>query len=191
MKRATQRQAIFYRLLRQHRKGGEEAKRFIPVFELMGEIYIEEIGKWGYVSYECSARASEMIKMNPELIKRQQIRGRSGALYYGYRFCLEPKIEMIKDPDLLAFYQIIKRHYENKKMQGVRDPAPQHEQGEQVHGDSGPVHEVRHNSESVGVVGICDEQPHTAWSVEAHAEADDHGIQDRKGVEGEPWWLQN
>lgn len=103
--RITQREAIFYRL---YRKFKEKDGEYLPVFGLMGEIYCEEVGKWGYVSYECSARASEMIKRNPELIQRQSIRGKSGATYYGYRINPNAKPEMIKDEDLGAFYRRIR-----------------------------------------------------------------------------------
>lgn len=113
--RATQREAIFYRLY----KNFKEAQRpsnlpmvypYLPVFALMGEIWIEETGKWGYVSYECSARASEMIKTNPKLVQRTKMRGKSGASYYGYRLNPQPHVDMIMDSDLLMFYRKISRN---------------------------------------------------------------------------------
>ena len=103
--RITQREAIFYQLYTKFKqKDGE----YIPVFQLMGEVWCPEVGKWGFVSYECSARASEMINKNPQLIQRQSIRGKSGATYYGYRFNPYVTVEMIQDPDLRTFHKIIK-----------------------------------------------------------------------------------
>lgn len=111
--RATQRETIFYRLYRRFKaarpihKGQPPVHEYLPVYGLMGEEWIEEVGKWGYVSYECSARASEMIKTNPELIQRQTIKGKSGATYYGYRLNPRANVDMIRDPDLLTFYRRI------------------------------------------------------------------------------------
>lgn len=110
-RRLTQHEGIFYQLYRAWKDAkdrGVEA-RYIPVHELMGEIYCPEAGKWGYVSYECSARASEMTKANPGLIQRERLRGRSGASYYGYRFNPNPTKDMIKDPAMIRFHKQIKR----------------------------------------------------------------------------------
>lgn len=105
--RVSQKEAIFYRLYQQFK--GEEQEKYIPVHEFMGEVWVEELGRWGYVSYECSARLSEMYRENSELIERKTITGKSGAHYYGYRFTLAPgKAELIKDPALFAFYKLIK-----------------------------------------------------------------------------------
>lgn len=103
--KATQKEAIFYTLLKRFRA---KDAQYIPVHQLMGEVYIEELGKWGYVSYECSARASEMIKENPNLIMRTRIRGKSGAQFYGYKLNPFPTPEMIRDPKLREFYYKIK-----------------------------------------------------------------------------------
>ena len=101
----TQREAIFYQLYTKFKlKDGE----YIPVFQLMGEVWCPEVSKWGFVSYECSARASEMIKKNPQLIQRQSIRSKAGATYYGYRINPHVSVEMIQDDDLRAFHKIIK-----------------------------------------------------------------------------------
>lgn len=103
--RITQREAIFYQL---YKKFKEKDGEYIPVFQLMGEVWCPEVSKWGFVSYECSARASEMIKGNPELIQRHSIRGKSGATYYGYRINPYVRVEMIQDADLHAFHKRIK-----------------------------------------------------------------------------------
>lgn len=104
-------ESIFYLLYNewQAAKKKGEKPRFVPVFELMGEIYCSEVGKWGFVSYECSARASEMIKANPELIERTKIVGKSGAKYYGYRINPFVKKEYIKDPALQNFHRVVMR----------------------------------------------------------------------------------
>lgn len=102
--RLSQKETIFYVLYKKYKDGKNE---YLPVFEVMGETYCEELRKWGFVSYECSARLSEMFKENPGLIQRQSIRGKSGATYYGYRITPNssiPRQTLIKDPALLALH---------------------------------------------------------------------------------------
>lgn len=106
MKRVTQKQAVFYRLLKNR---NEEGNVFIPVHQFMGEIFVPEFDKWGYVSYECSARLSEMFRDNPGLLAREYITGKSGAKYYGYRIHREATAEKIVDPDLRKVYEAVKR----------------------------------------------------------------------------------
>lgn len=101
----TQKEAIFYQLYNAHKKMPGE---YIPVFKFMGEIYCKELGLWGFVSHECSARCSEMKKENPALIEFKTIYGKSGAKYYGYRFTLYPKPDMIRDEKLRKFHRMIK-----------------------------------------------------------------------------------
>lgn len=104
MIRISQKEAIFWRLYQLFKAKNVE---FVPVFGLMGEIYCEPLGKWGYVSYECSARASELTKENPGLFERKLLRGKSGATYYGYRISPSAKPELIKDEKLLSFYRSV------------------------------------------------------------------------------------
>ena len=102
----TQKQAIFYLLLKSRK---ENPLHFIPVFRFMGEVFVEELGKWGFVSHECSARASELAKENPNLIESTKISGKSGAKYYAYRFRETANASCIEDPALREFYRNIKR----------------------------------------------------------------------------------
>lgn len=106
MKRVTQKQACFYRLLKNR---NEEGNVFIPVHQFMGEIYVKELDLWGYVSYECSARLSEMFSENPGLIARERITGKSGAKYYGYRIHREATSAQINDADLRVIYEAVKK----------------------------------------------------------------------------------
>lgn len=116
-KRLTQKESIFYALYKSFK--GEESFRFIPVFEFMGEHYCQEVGKWGFVSHECSARASEMKKENPELIERKTIQGKSGARYYGYRINPYVKPEMIKDSALASFHKQVMSYRQKVAQQNV------------------------------------------------------------------------
>lgn len=102
--RVTQKEGVFYLLYKRFK---EKNDAYLPVFELMGETYVAEANKWAYVSYECSARASEIMTENPGLLQRQKMRGKSGAKYYGYRLNPQPRIELIRDQSLLAFYRRI------------------------------------------------------------------------------------
>lgn len=107
----TQREAIFYQLYKNRRQTPDH---YIPVWQMIGEVYCEETKKWGFVSYEVSARCSEMTKTNPQLIERKKLVGRTGAKYYGYRFAPDAKPEMILDSDLHKFYQRIRSPHGKK-----------------------------------------------------------------------------
>lgn len=104
--RLSQKETIFYIL---YKKSKEDKEAYVPVFQVMGETFCKELNKWGYVSYECSARLSEMFKENPGLIERRTITGKSGARYYGYRITIYPKIELIKDPVLVELHRRISK----------------------------------------------------------------------------------
>ncbi len=108
-KKITQKEAIFYRLYEAFK---EKPGEYLPVFSFMGEVYAKEVGLWGYVSHECSARCSELKWRNPEMIQSIEIIGKSGAKYYGYRINPDVQKEMIKDEKLYAFYKKIKRQPE-------------------------------------------------------------------------------
>lgn len=104
-KKPTMRQTIFYRLFT-NRRGNND---YIAVHEFMGEYFIEPLLSWGYVSYECSARLSEIYTKNPGLLDRQMLTGKSGAQYYGYRIHPDARgTQQIADEDLLKFYELIK-----------------------------------------------------------------------------------
>lgn len=107
MKKVTQHQAIFYQLYKSRIKDPEV---YIPIWLLIGEIYVEELGIWGFVSYEVSARMSELYKDNPRLFERKMVTGKTGAKYYAYRIAWEVLPGDIVDPDLKKFYIIIKQH---------------------------------------------------------------------------------
>jgi hypothetical protein len=106
MKKVTQIQTIFYRLYKHHRS--EKRDEFIPIHEFMGELFIEELGVWGYMSYELPARFADLKRKNPNLLEHTKITGKSGATYYGYKFAPNPSAEKIIDPDLLEFYNKIR-----------------------------------------------------------------------------------
>ena len=103
--KVTMHQAIFYQLY-QARK--ENPEQYIPIWKLIGEVYIEELGKWGFVSYEVSPIMSEIYRLNPNMLERRITTGKSGSKYYEYRFSLNVSGEMIKDEKLLEFYKILK-----------------------------------------------------------------------------------
>lgn len=100
--RLTQKESIFFALYKSFK--GDDSARYVPVFEFMGEHYCQEVGKWGFVSHECSARASEMKKDNPDLIERKTLTGKSGARYYGYRISPYVSKNMILDDKLKSFH---------------------------------------------------------------------------------------
>lgn len=99
--KVTQQQAIFYQLYLARKENPEQ---YIPIWKLIGEVYVPAYGVWGFVSYEVSARMSELFRYNPNLFERKQIVGKSGAKYYAYRISLHVKPDDIKQPDLKEFY---------------------------------------------------------------------------------------
>lgn len=109
MKKVTQHQAIFYQL---YKSRLEDPERYIPIYQLIGEIEIKELGLWGFVSYEVSARMSELYSENPKLFSRKEVQGKTGARYFAYRIRQGVQPEDIADPDLFKFYKIIKSKVE-------------------------------------------------------------------------------
>ena len=105
MKKITHKQAIFYQL---YKLREEDLDKYIPIWKLIGEVYIEELGQWAFVSYEVSARTSEIKKANPNLLEWTPVRGKSGAIYNAYRLRKGVSVLDIEDPKLLSFYKKIK-----------------------------------------------------------------------------------
>ena len=114
----TQKEAIFYQLYMQRvlAETDEEKYKYIQIWKLIGEVFCPEVHLWGFVSYEVSARASEMFKYNTGLLERKYMRGKTGARYYGYRISINAKPSLIQDEKLLKFYQsIVKNKIHNEK----------------------------------------------------------------------------
>ena len=105
-KKITQKEAIFY-LLYQFFK--DKRGEYIPVYKFMGEIYAKEVGLWGFVSHECSARCSELKRDNHFLIQSTVITGKSGAKYFGYRINPLADENTPLEASLVPFYKKIKR----------------------------------------------------------------------------------
>lgn len=101
----TQHQGIFYQL---YKSRGEDPEKYIPIWQLIGEVEIPELGQWVFISYEVSARMSELKKANPDLFQFIEVTGKTGAKYNAYRIKLNVSVEDIRDSELLAFYKRIK-----------------------------------------------------------------------------------
>jgi hypothetical protein len=105
-KHLTQKETIFYQLYQARKKDPDE---YIAIWKLIGEVYCEELNKHGFMSYEVSARMSEMYQDNPGLLERKWLKGITGAKYYGYRIAHGANASNIHDEKLLAFYQKFRR----------------------------------------------------------------------------------
>jgi len=105
--KVTQKQAILYQLY--NHRHDIDAEAYIPAWHMIGEVLVDEIGQWGFVSYEVSARLSEMYKENPLLLERVWIEGKTGAKYYGYRIAKNARPEDVVNPELSEFYSKIRR----------------------------------------------------------------------------------
>ncbi len=102
----SQKEVVFYLLYESHK---EDAEKYLMAHEFArGEVFIKPLSRWSFASYKCPARLSEIYNENPGLLERKKIRGKSDAVYYAYRITVYPKVELIKDEALLAFYQKIK-----------------------------------------------------------------------------------
>ena len=102
----TQKQAIFYQLYKRHKAGIRE---HFEIWKLMGEVYCDEVKKWGFVSYEASARLSEMTKENPDLLERKLVTGKTGSTYYTYRINPCANVSHIRDSKLRDLHRTISR----------------------------------------------------------------------------------
>ena len=104
--KVTQIQTIFYRLYKHFKS--EKREEYIPIFDFIGEIWIEEIGEWGFMSYKLPARFADLKRENPKLLEFKSVTGKSGATYYAYRLALDVSMEDIQESKLLDFYKKIK-----------------------------------------------------------------------------------
>lgn len=81
--------------------------RFVATWEFGGEMLIKELGTWVLMSYKCPARLSDIFLQNPTLLEREEIVGKSGAKYFGYRLRLHVTPNDIVDTKLKSFYDKI------------------------------------------------------------------------------------
>jgi len=114
LKKITQKELVFYKLYKERQLNKE---RFVNVWEFIGEIFLEELGVWGYMSYTCVHRAFEVFDDNTGLIERKKVTGKSGSRYYAYRLAPDVKAENIKDEKLLSFYKRVRTVIERNKTQ--------------------------------------------------------------------------
>jgi len=120
-KKITQHEAIFYQL---YKKRKVDPNEYTPIWQLIGEVYCEELRVWGFVSYEVSARMSELYKDNPSLFERVQVTGKTGATYYAYRIAVRAKANKIANSDLLRFFQEIKGYESLTRAPLAPQPVP-------------------------------------------------------------------
>lgn len=97
---------VFYVLYKARKINPEE---YIPIWKLIGEVYVEELNEYVFLSYKAVARMSDLYIENPNLFEREWITGKSGSRYYGYRFAKNADQSLIKDSIVLDFYTLLKR----------------------------------------------------------------------------------
>lgn len=101
----TQEKAVFYILWKAYH---EDPNQFIPAWKFVGELYLEELGTWFFMSYKCPANGVNVVLKNPELFERRQVKGKTGAKYFEYRIANNPSESKISDSDTLKFYRQLK-----------------------------------------------------------------------------------
>lgn len=102
----TQEFQVFYKLYQSYK---ENKERWVSAWEFVGEMYVKELDQWTLMTYKTPANGIKIFFDNPRLIERQRITGKSGAKYYQYRFKSGVDASCIDDPDLLKFYNLIKK----------------------------------------------------------------------------------
>ena len=102
----TQKQLAFYIL---YKAWKDTPGEYVPAWRCVGEIYIPELNRWEMMSYKCPTRLSDILRENPNLLERDVIRGKSGALYFGYRIRQEVSLADIKDTKLAEFRSAVRR----------------------------------------------------------------------------------
>lgn len=109
-------EAIFYQLYKIRQ---ENKYLYTPVWKLIGEVFLKELEVWGFVSYEVSARLSELYKNNPGLFEREHTVGKSGSTYYQYRIRLEMSPEDIKEPKIISLYHVLNASWKKERSSGM------------------------------------------------------------------------
>ena len=123
MRKITQKKAAFYKLYKEFK---EDPKRYVAIWEFVGEIYVEPINKWVLMSYTCPHRVFEVYSENPGLIERKMLQGKSGSSYYGYRIREGVTVDDIEEDTLREFYALI-RGTSYKKTKPKKDPREEKE----------------------------------------------------------------
>ena len=100
MKKLTQKQIIFCLLYENYKNNGAP----MAPHNFMGEVYIKALGEHCFVSYEASARLSEINSENPCMLEIAKLTGKSGARYFGYRL----QKNTLQDPKLIEVYKRLK-----------------------------------------------------------------------------------
>lgn len=106
-KEMTQKKAVFYMILKAYYENPGE---FVPAWKFVGELFVEELNEWFFMSYKCPANGVNVYFENPDLIERRETVGKTGAKYFEYRIAPNPSINKIVDPEIKKFYIKIKRN---------------------------------------------------------------------------------
>ena len=115
----TQKEMVFYKLYRAFK---EDPQRLVAAWEFVGEMHVPELGIWVLMSYKTPANGISIYFENPGLIHREKITGKSGSLYYGYRFVPTVSANLIKDEKLKAFYEKIRTRKQPIETAGTPEP---------------------------------------------------------------------
>lgn len=102
----TQKQLAFYMLYKALKTTPGE---YVPTWKCVGEVHIEELKCWEFMSYKCPTRLSDIYTENPGLLERTDMIGKSGAHYYGYRIRAGVTKEDIRDEKLAEFRRAIQK----------------------------------------------------------------------------------
>lgn len=110
MKKTTQRQLLFYLLYKKFKSCADKNQTpFIPLWQLMGDHYIDELKEWTFMSYEVSTTMSKLKADNHGIFEEKDWQNKNGSVSIAYR--LNPKItkQMLKSKDIIDFYAKIQR----------------------------------------------------------------------------------
>lgn len=101
--------AVLYILFKEHQKNREAYHA--PSIVDVGDVYVEELGKWVFTTWKTPARLTDIFQDNPDLLQRVLVKSKAGSKYYKYRLNLNFIPELIKDAKLKEFFSAITGTY--------------------------------------------------------------------------------
>lgn len=104
--KTNQRELLFYLLYQEFKKDKE---KYTPLWKLMGEVYIEELGEWCFMSYEVSTTMSKLKADEPFLFESIDHKLKNGGTALAYRIRRDTKLSDIQTKEILDFYSKIRK----------------------------------------------------------------------------------
>lgn len=84
-----------------------KTQEYIPTWRFVGELeYHTKQGlRYGFMSYKCPTRLTDIYQDNPGFLERKLVEGRSGSKYFAYRISPGVSRSVVVDKALTAFIE--------------------------------------------------------------------------------------